>query len=46
MEKALGTDHPLVAAVCENMAEFYRQIGREDEAETLEARARKIRSKR
>jgi tetratricopeptide (TPR) repeat protein len=43
-EKALGKNHPHVAAVCENMAELCRQIGKEDEAERLEARARKIRS--
>ena len=43
-EKDFGPEHPEVASVCENMAEFYRQIGKEDEAEKLEARARKIRS--
>ena len=46
MEKALGPNHPNVATVCENMADLYSQIGKEDEAEKLEARARKIRSKR
>jgi tetratricopeptide (TPR) repeat protein len=45
-EKALGPEHPEVAAVCENMAELCRQIGKEDEAKKFEARARKIRSKR
>ena len=44
-EKTLRPDHPDVATTCENMAGLYRQIGKEDEAEILEARARKIRSK-
>jgi len=44
-EKALGPEHPQVATVCENMAGLYRQIGKEDEAEKFEARARRIRSK-
>jgi hypothetical protein len=43
-EKALGKNHPHVATVCENMAELCRQIGKEDEAKRLEARARRIRS--
>ncbi len=43
-EKALGPDHPDVAAICENMAGLYKQIRKEDEAEKLEARARRIRS--
>jgi hypothetical protein len=42
---ALGPEHPEVAIVCENMRGLYRQIGKEDEAEQLEARAKKIRSK-
>lgn len=46
VQKALGPDHPQVATVCENMAEIYKKIGKEDEAERLEARSRKIRSKR
>jgi tetratricopeptide (TPR) repeat protein len=46
VEKVLGPNHPNVATVCENMAYLYSQIGKEDEAEKLEARARKIRSKR
>jgi tetratricopeptide (TPR) repeat protein len=46
VEKALGPNHPNVATVCENMVDLYSQIGKEDEAEKLEARARKIRSKR
>ena len=44
-EKALGEDHLDVAVTCENMAKLYRQIGKEDEANKLETRARKIRSK-
>jgi tetratricopeptide (TPR) repeat protein len=43
VEKVIGPRHPIVAIVCENMAELCRQVGREDEAEKLEARARKIR---
>ena len=46
LEKALGKEHPHVAASLNNLAELYRQIGKEDEAERLEARAQKIRSKR
>lgn len=44
VEKTLGPDHPKVATVCENIAELCRQIGKEDEAERLEERARRIRS--
>jgi hypothetical protein len=33
-----------VATVYENLAGLYKKIGKEDEAEKLEARARKIRS--
>jgi urocanate hydratase len=43
-EKTFGRNHPQVATVCENMAELCRQIGKEDEAGRLEARARRIRS--
>jgi tetratricopeptide (TPR) repeat protein len=43
-EKELGTDDPKVAAVCRNIANLYKQIGKEDQAERLEARARRIRS--
>jgi len=42
-ENALGPEHPYVAVVCENMAKLCKQIGKEDEAERLEARARSIR---
>jgi tetratricopeptide (TPR) repeat protein len=45
VEKALGPEHTQVATTCENMAGLYRQIGKKDEAEILETRARKIRSK-
>jgi len=34
-----------VATVCENMARLYEKMGKEDEAEALEARAKNIRSK-
>ena len=44
-EKALGPEHPDVATSLSNLAELYRQIGKEDEAEILETRARKIGSK-
>jgi hypothetical protein len=46
MEKALGKDHPNVATVLENMAECFRNMGKKDEAERLEARAQKIRYRR
>ena len=45
LEKALGPEHINVAVVCENMAGLYRKIGKENEAEILETRARKIRLK-
>jgi hypothetical protein len=44
-EEALGRNHPYVAVTCGNMAELYRQIGKEDEADRFELRARRIRSK-
>ena len=43
-EDAFGPEHLEMAIVCETMAEFYKKIGKEDEAERLEERARKIRS--
>lgn len=46
LEKTLGPDHPLVATVCQNLAELYKLIGKEDEAERLETHAGKIRSNR
>ena len=42
-EKALGADHPHVATVLGNMAEFYKKIGRNDEAKGFEERAKAIR---
>jgi lipopolysaccharide biosynthesis regulator YciM len=45
-EKALGKNHPDVPTVCENMAEFYRKVGKTDEAERLEVHVKRIRSKR
>jgi hypothetical protein len=38
-EKALGPDHPDVAASLKNMAQLYRKTGREEEVEALEKRA-------
>jgi tetratricopeptide (TPR) repeat protein len=43
-EKIFGPDHPNVEIVYENMAKLYRKTGKEDEAERLEERARRIRS--
>ncbi len=36
----LGIDHPGVAVILENMAEFYIGIGKKDEAEGLTERAK------
>jgi tetratricopeptide (TPR) repeat protein len=44
-EETLGKNHPDVATVCESMAKCYRKRGKKDEAEVLEARVEKIRSK-
>ena len=33
LEKVLGPDHPEVAIMLEHMAELYKKIGKEDEAE-------------
>ena len=44
MEKTLGSAHPNVAIVLENMAGFYKKVGRMDEAKWLEERAKGIRS--
>ena len=44
-EKAYGSDDLNVATVLENMAKLYTTTGREDKAEKLQARARKIRSR-
>jgi hypothetical protein len=43
-EKALGPDHPVVAASLEAMARLYRATNREKEAQELESRAARIRS--
>ena len=43
-EKALGPDHPDVATSMENYASLLRQIGRNSEAEAMEASARAIRA--
>ncbi len=44
-EKALGPEHPHVAASLENYAALLRQTARADEAERMEARAKEIRAK-
>jgi hypothetical protein len=44
LEKALGPDHPHVAASLENMAALYRKTNRVKEAEVLEKRAAAIRA--
>jgi len=46
LEKALGPHHFRVGQVLSNMAERCRKMGKEDEAERLEARAAKIRANR
>ena len=43
-EETFGTDHPNVATVLKNMAELYKSIGKKEEAERLEERAKGIRS--
>ena len=44
-EKALGPEHPLVAASLKNYAALVRKNGRGNEAAKLEARAKAIRAK-
>ncbi|MBI4355714.1 MAG: tetratricopeptide repeat protein [Candidatus Omnitrophica bacterium] len=44
-ERTLGKDHPKVATVLERYAGFLRDVGRKEEAEMLEARAKNIRIK-
>ncbi len=44
-EKALGSEHPSVAASLENYAALRRETGRSDEAAKMEARAEAIRAK-
>ena len=44
-EKALGPEHPNVAASLENYAALLRETGRADEAAEMEARAKAIRAK-
>ncbi len=45
LEKALGPEHPQVAAGLENYADLLRKTGRDAEAERMEARAKAIRAK-
>ena len=45
LEKALGSDHPDVAASLENYAALLHLIGPFDEAAEMEARAKAIRAK-
>ncbi|MCL5774498.1 MAG: tetratricopeptide repeat protein, partial [Firmicutes bacterium] len=44
VQKTLGPNHPNVAGILENMADFYRTTGREDEAKKLDEQAKAIRS--
>ena len=44
-EKALGPEHPDVAASLENYAELLHETGRAGEAAQMEARAKAIRAK-
>jgi hypothetical protein len=44
MEKSLGSDHPHVATVLDNLADLYRATERAAEAEKLEQRAARIRA--
>lgn len=43
-EKALGLDHPNVALSLENIAAFYKKIGREKDTQALDERAAAIRA--
>jgi tetratricopeptide (TPR) repeat protein len=45
-EKTFDSEHPDVAQSPNNLAKCCREMGKKDEAEKLEARANKIRSKR
>ena len=45
MEKAVGPEHPNVAASLENYAVLLHETGRADEAAKMEARAKAIRAK-
>ncbi len=45
-EKELRPDHPFVATSLENYAALLRDVGRNAEADTLDARAKVIRSSR
>ncbi len=44
-ENTFGPDHPNVAQSLNNLAEFYKEIGRKDKAKRFEERAKAIRSK-
>ncbi len=44
VEKALGSEHPSVAASLANYAALLRKTGRSDEAAKMEARAKAIRA--
>jgi tetratricopeptide repeat protein len=45
LEKALGREHPDVATALSNYASLLRAMGRSQEAEPLEARAKAIRAR-
>jgi tetratricopeptide (TPR) repeat protein len=44
-EKSLGVNHPSLATVLESYANLLRRMNRDDEAATIEARAKAIRAK-
>jgi len=44
-EETFGPDHPDAATVLENMAGFYKKIGKKDEAKRLKERAKRIRER-
>jgi hypothetical protein len=44
VEKTLGPDHPYVATSLNNLAALYRTTKRDEEAESLEQRAARIRA--
>ena len=45
LEKALGPEHPQVATILRNMAEYYKKTGKKKEAKRLEERAKIIETK-
>ncbi|MBM3122985.1 MAG: tetratricopeptide repeat protein, partial [Chloroflexi bacterium] len=45
LESALGLEHPYVVAVLQNTAKRFREMGNGEEAQNLEARADRARSR-